>query len=73
MQPSYKRKTGELRGFRKASNRTLSTGRGLTSIVMFWLVPQVKMPRHLSFQQQAQKWNAKIPQLILRYWPDGKI
>jgi hypothetical protein len=70
MQPSYKRQTDELRGFRKASNRTLSTGRGLTSVVMFWLVPQVKMPRHLSFQQQAQKWNAKIPQLILRYWPD---
>lgn len=71
MQPSYKRQTGELRGFRKASNRTLSTGRGLTSVVMFWLVPQVKMPRHLSFQQQAEKWNSRIPQLILRYWPDG--
>jgi hypothetical protein len=70
MQPSYKRQTGELRGFRKASNRTLSTGRGLTSVVMFWLVPQVKMPRHLSFQQQAEKWNSRIPQLILRYWPD---
>lgn len=73
MQPSYKRQTGELGGFRKASNRTLSTGRGLTSVVMFWLVPQVKMPRHLSFQQQAQKWNSKIPQLILRYWPDDKV
>ncbi len=70
MQPSFKRQTGELRGFRKASNRTLSTGRGLTSVVMFWLVPQVKMPRHLSFQQQAEKWNSRIPQLILRYWPD---
>ena len=70
MQPSYKRQTGELRGFRKASKRTLTTGRGLTSVVMFWLVPQVKMPRHLSFQQQAEKWNAKIPQLILRYWPE---
>ena len=70
MQPSYKRRTGELRGFRKASNRTLSTGRGLTSVVMFWLVPQVKMPRRLSFQQQAQKWNSRIPQLILRYWPN---
>jgi len=70
MQPSYKPRTGELRGFRKASKRTLSTGRGLTSVVMFWLVPQVKMPRHLSFQQQAQKWNSRIPQLILRHWPE---
>ena len=70
MQPSYKRQTGELRGFRNASKRTLTTGRGLTSVVMFWLVPQVKMPRHLSFQQQAQKWNSRIPQLILRYWPE---
>jgi hypothetical protein len=72
MQPSYKRATGELRGFRKASQRTLRTGRGHTSVVMFWLVPQVKMPKHLSFKKEAEKWNGKIPQFILRYWPDEK-
>jgi hypothetical protein len=37
---------------------------------MFWLVPQVKMPKHLSFKKEAEKWNGKIPQFILRYWPD---
>jgi hypothetical protein len=58
MQPSYK--------------RTLRTGRGHTSVVMFWLVPQVKMPKHLSFKKEAEKWNGKIPQFILRYWPDEK-
>ena len=70
-QPSYRRKTGELRGFRKASNRTLKTGKGLTSVVMFWLVPQVKMPKHLSFYDQARKWNNKIPDYILKHWPDN--
>lgn len=70
-QPSYRRKTGELRGFRKASNRTLKTGKGLTSVVMFWLVPQVKMPKHLSFYDQARKWNNKIPGYILKHWPDN--
>jgi hypothetical protein len=69
-QPSYRRKTGELSGFRKASNRTLKTGRGLTSVVMFWLVPQVKMPKHLSVQKKAQKWNGRIPEYILKHWRD---
>lgn len=69
-QASYSRKTGELRGFRKASQRNLKTGRNLTTVVMFWLVPQVKMPKVTSFQQTAEKWQNILPRLILKNWPD---
>lgn len=69
-QASYSRKTGELRGFRKASQRNLKTGRNLTTVVMFWLVPQVKMPKVTSFQQTAEKWQNMLPRLILKNWHD---
>ena len=42
---SYDRKTGALRGFRKAGSKAAKTGQGSTTVVMFWLVPQVKLPK----------------------------
>ena len=70
MRASYSRKTGEIRGFRKASQRARDTGRGLTSVVMFWLVPQVKMPKRIRFDSEAAKWHRKLPRLVLKYWND---
>jgi len=55
MQASYNRKTGDLRSFRKASKSVLKSGRGLTSVVMFWMVPQVKMPKLTRFDPEAEK------------------
>ncbi|MGE3622999.1 MAG: DUF6441 family protein [Bdellovibrionales bacterium] len=40
---SYSRKTGQLRGFRKASETALRTGNGLSSAIMFILIRQVKL------------------------------
>lgn len=61
---SFSRKTGGLRGFRKASDRAQRTGRGLTTVVMFVLVPQVKLEKRLDVRREAERWSAKIPLLI---------
>ena len=41
LRASLSRKSGELRGFRRASDRARARGDGLTTVVMFLLVPQV--------------------------------
>jgi hypothetical protein len=71
MRASYSRKTGELRGFRKASQRARDSGRGLTSVVMFWLVPQVKMPKRIRFDAEAVNWHRRLPRLILNHWREA--
>jgi Family of unknown function (DUF6441) len=43
LRASFSRQTGELRGFRRATERARSRGDGLTTVVMFLLVPQVKL------------------------------
>jgi len=68
LQASFKRKTGALRGFKKASKRNLKTGQRLTTVVMFWLVPQVKMPRLIHFKKESKKWQSQLPALILKNW-----
>ncbi len=67
---SYSRETGQLRGFRKASDRAVSKGRGLTTVVMFWLVPQVQLKKLITFDAEARRWFNRLPQLILKNWPD---
>jgi hypothetical protein len=63
---SFRRDTGALRGFRKASARARSTGRGLTTVVMFVLVPQVKLPKRLDVARAAEHWSSQLPALIER-------
>ena len=43
LRASFSRQTGELRGFRRATDRARRSGQGLTTVVMFLLVPQVKL------------------------------
>ncbi len=61
---SYSRKTGEFRGFRKASKRALKTGKGLTTVVMFILIPTAKMPKKLDVQKIADQWGIKHINLL---------
>lgn len=65
LRPSISRATGEVRGFRKTK-----TSRGLSSVVMFWLVPQVKMPKLIRFAEESARWHDKLPGLILKNWPE---
>ena len=61
---SFSRKTGELRGFRRATDRARQSGQGLATVVMFLLVPQVKLPKRLDVARAADRWSAQLPALI---------
>jgi hypothetical protein len=63
LQASLNRKTGELRGFRRATDRARRSGQGLT-VVMFLLVPQVKLSKRLDVAGAAERWSAQLPELI---------
>jgi hypothetical protein len=64
LQASLGRKTGELRGFRRATDRARRSGQGLTTVVMFLLVPQVKLRKRLDVARAAERWSAQLPTLI---------
>jgi Family of unknown function (DUF6441) len=64
LQASVSRKTGGLRGFRRATDRVRQSGAGLTTVVMFLLVPQVKLPKRLDVTRAAERWSAQLPALI---------
>jgi len=66
LRASFSRKTGELRGFRRASDRARRTGAGLTTVVMFVLVPQVKLSKRLNVTRAAQRWSGRLPALVER-------
>jgi hypothetical protein len=64
LRASVSRKTGELRGFRRASERARRTGQGVATVVMFVLVPQVKIPKRLDVARAAEHWLARLPTLV---------
>ena len=64
LRASFSRQTGELRGFRRATERARRSGQGLTTVVMFLLVPQVKRPKRLDVAQTAERWSAQLPARI---------
>jgi hypothetical protein len=66
LRASFSRQTGELRGFRRATERARRSGQGLTTVVMFLLVPQVKLRKRLDVARAAERWSAQLPALIER-------
>jgi hypothetical protein len=64
LRASYSRQTGQLRGFRRATDRARRSGQGLTTVVMFLLVPQVKLPKRLDVARAAERWSGQLPALI---------
>jgi Family of unknown function (DUF6441) len=54
LRASFSRKSGELRGFRRATERARRSGQGLTTVVMFLLLPQVKLPKRLASPAQPR-------------------
>jgi hypothetical protein len=61
LRASFGRKNGELRGFRHATDRARRSGQGLTTVVMFLLVPQVKLRKRLDVVRAAERWSAQLP------------
>jgi hypothetical protein len=66
LRASFSRQSGELRGFRRATGRARRSGQGLTTAVMFPLVPQVKLRKRLDVARSAERWSAQLPALIER-------
>jgi Family of unknown function (DUF6441) len=64
LRASFSRKSGELRGFRRATERARRSGQGLTTVVMFLLVLQVKMRKRLNVVRAAERWSGQLPALI---------
>ena len=64
LRASFSRQTGELRGFRRATDRAQRSGQGLTTVVMFLLVSQVKLRKRLDVARAAERWSAQLPALI---------
>ena len=63
------RVTGKGRA-RVASNRAIKTGSGVTTVVMFFLIPQVTLKKRFDVDSVSQKWLDKLPRLVLAGWPD---
>jgi hypothetical protein len=64
LRASFSRQTGDLRGFRRATKRARRGGQGLTTVVMFLLVPQVKLSKRLDVARASEHWSAQLPALI---------
>ena len=47
------------------------TGRGLTTVPIFLLVPQVKLRKRLDLSRDAEKVADRVPGLIAEKWVDG--
>ena len=61
-------RTGKRGGFAKGSASALRTGRGMTTVVMFILVPQVSLKKRLDVDVAAERWASALPELIVRNW-----
>ena len=62
-------RTGRVGGRAKGGAYT-KTGRmkaGMATVVMFILVPQVKMPKRLDVKRAAERWVGRLPELIDRH------
>ena len=61
---------GRRGGFSKAGKRAQTTGRGLTTVVMFVMVPQVRLQKRLDFTGAGRHWQRRLPRLIANAWQD---
>ena len=69
---SYSRKTGQLRGVKRASEKQQQTGRGLATAIMFWLVPLVRTRKRIDLKREGEAWQARLPSLIANHWQDPR-
>jgi len=47
------------------------TGRGLTTVPIFLLVPQVKLPKRLDLDRDTERVHESMPGLIVANWFEG--
>lgn len=56
---------------RRKDGSSYSALNGRAVVVMFILVPQVKLPKVFDVDQTSQAWHARLPDLILKEWVNG--
>lgn len=61
-------RTGKRGGFGHGSAAALCTGRGLTTVVMFILVPQVNLKKRLDVNAATERWADALSGLIVGNW-----
>ena len=49
------------------------TGRGVATVPIFLLVPQVKLPKRLDLARDAERAGNAVPGLIVGYWMEQKF
>jgi hypothetical protein len=57
---------------RAVASRSKS-GRGLTTMPIFLLVPQVKLPKRLDLARDAKRAHDAVPGLIVENWVEAKL
>ncbi len=65
-------RTGKRGGFARASETARRSGRGVTTVVMFTLVPQVSLRKRLDIDSVVGKWESALPERIIASWPETK-
>ena len=60
------------KGGRAVASRS-KTGRGLTTVPIFLLVPQVKLPKRLDLDRDAERAHDSVPGLIVANWLEAKL
>ncbi len=63
-------RTGKRGGFAQASATAIRTGRGLTTTIMFLLVPQVTIKKRFDIGSAEKKWNEALPRLVVQNWQE---
>jgi len=61
---SFSRKTGQFRGFRRASATARRTGRGLTTVVMFLLFPKITLRQRVDLLGIADRWERRAAAIV---------
>lgn len=56
--------------YRSAGASLLVHERRKRTVICFWLVPQVKMPKLIHFAQEGEIWQNRLPSLILQNWKE---
>ena len=59
------------KGGRAVASRS-KTGRGLTTVPIFLLVPQVKLPKRLDLDRDTERAHDSMPGLIVANWVEGR-
>lgn len=56
------------RGFRPGTPNRLAQGRAVVAVVMFILVPAVRVRKRLDVEGAANRWADRVPGLIAQHW-----